>query len=215
MRDMWASAPASVQQALVAAWSFPGALERGGQRELIWVAETQAGTPAVIAGGILMRLGGDTRGVGLAALHQSIREGVARDRVLAIAMAPLGEPSFRTLIEKLADDAEPIVRVAALEKLARDPKQRAAAQEKLGHLAVSQQPGSKEAQWAMARTGDARVTRLLLTQAKSPEEQERQQAMRALLALDDYARAAFFMADPDVSLRTRTACEILAASALW
>lgn len=215
MRDMWATAPGPVLQSLVAAWSFPGTLERGGQRELLWVAETQPGAPAVIAGGILMRLGGGTRGAGLAALRKGIQEGVARDRVLAISMAPLQEPGFRALIEKLAETAEPTVRVAALAKLADDPKNKAKARKKLGELAVSEEPGADTARLAMARIGDARVTRLLLKQAKSPKLQQRQEAMRALLTLDDYARAAFFMADPDAGLRTRTACEILSASTRW
>lgn len=215
MRDLWTAAPQPVRQSLVAAWSFPGTLERGGRRELLWVAETQSGTPMVIAGGILTRLGGTTRGVGLAALRKAMQEGVARDRAMAIAMAPIAEPQFRSLVEELSEQAEPSVRVAALAKLATLPDHKDKAHKKLGEIAASDRPGSSEARDAMARLGDRRVIRLLLDQAKSPKLRARQDAMRALLSLDEYARAAFFLADPDAGLRTRTACEILAASVRW
>ncbi|MFW5740307.1 MAG: HEAT repeat domain-containing protein [Myxococcota bacterium] len=215
MRDLWSRAPLPVRQAIVAAWSFPGTLERGGQRELLWVAETQAGTPMVIAGGILVRLGKPTRGTGLAALRRAMQEGIARDRAMAIAMVPLDEPGFRELVGELAKEAEPAVRVAALAKLATDPKAGAEARKELGALAVSERPGADKARAAMARIGDDRVTKLLLKQAKSADERERREALAGFLALEDYARAAFFMADPDAGLRTRAACEILAASARW
>jgi len=214
MRDLWASAPSPVQQALVAAWSFPGTLERGGKRELVWVAETQSGAPMVIAGGILMRMGGETRGVGLAALRKAMQHGVARDRAMAIAMAPLSEPGMRELVQDLSEEAEPKVQVAALAKLAQS-SDGDEARKRLGEIAVSEEPGNREAQQAMARIGDARVTRLLLDHAKRADPKQRQEALRGFLALEDYARAAFFMADPKVALRTRAACEILAASARW
>ena len=54
--------------------------------------------------------------------------------------------------------------------------------------------------------------RLLLEDAKSPKIQIRLRAARSLLALDEAARAAFFLADPNVDVRTRMACELLIAS---
>lgn len=212
MRDMWATAPSPVQQALVAAWSFPGTLEAGGRRELTWVAETQSGAPAIIAGGILMRLGDPTRGTGIAALRSGMQNGVARDRALAIAMVPLGEPGIRELLEKLSKEAEPKVRVAALAKLAESSED---ASKRLGQIAASREPGADDAREAMARIGDRRVIKLLLEDAKSPNRQRRRAALQGFLALDEAARAAFFMADPDPGLRTAAACGILAASARW
>ncbi len=215
MRDMWGTSPRAVQQSLVAAWAFPGTLELGGQRQVLWVAETQSGAPSIIAGGILMRLGGEHRGAGLAALHKGMKDGAARDRAFAIAMAPLTEPGFLELVETLAEDGDPAVKVAALTKLSAHPKTGASAREKLGHLAVSDEPGAMEARTAMAAIGDARVTRLLLKQAKSPKRSEREAAMRSFVALQDVARAAFFLADPDPSLRMSTACGLLVASSGW
>ncbi len=215
MRDLWPLAPAPVQQALVSAWAFPGTMERGGLRQVLWVAETHTGTPAIIAGGILLRLGGETRGAGLAALRKAVQDGVARDRAFAIAMAPIQEPGWVEVLEKLGEEAEPSVRVAALEKLASYPKTAAAAREKLGRLAVSDRPGSAEARQAMARVGDRRVLRLLLQDAKSPKRPVRESAMRSFLALEDVARAAFFLADPDAGVRMGTACSLLSASSRW
>ena len=215
LRELWATAPEPVHQAIVASWSFPGMLERGGERELFWVAETKSGAPAIIAGGILMRLGGGSKGAGLAALHKGIQEGIPRDRALAIGMAPLNELGFRDLIKKAAQEAEPTVQVAALSRLARDPKERADALKKLGELAVSAGPAAANARDAMATLEDARATRLLLDAGKSQKAVERKNAARGLIALGNLAQAAFFMADADPGVRTQTACAILSASERW
>ncbi|MCU0694465.1 MAG: hypothetical protein MUF54_24035 [Polyangiaceae bacterium] len=215
LRDLWPAAADSARQAIVAAWSFPGMLEAGGRRELIWVAESEQGTPAIIAGGILIRVGGGARGPGLAALKKGMQTAVSRDRALATSMAPLDSPGFREVVKQAALELDPKVRVAALARLARDPAERNDALQSLGQLAVSDRPGADWAREAMARAGDLRVTRLLMQDGKSPVPAKRRQAATSLLALGDVARAAFFLADGDVSVRTQTACEILAASARW
>lgn len=68
LKDLYQSAPDPVRQEIVSAWSWPSMLEAGGKRELIAVAETKKGYPAIIAGGILVRLAPDTRGYGISAL---------------------------------------------------------------------------------------------------------------------------------------------------
>jgi hypothetical protein len=39
--------------------------------------------------------------------------------------------------------------------------------------------------------------------------------MRSFLALEDVARAAFFLSDPDAGVRMGTACSLLSASSRW
>lgn len=209
MRDLWPLAPAPARQALVSAWAFPGTMERRGLEQIRWVAETETGTPAIIAAGILYRYGESTRGVGAAMLRKAIQQGIARDRVFAIAMAPYREPQWLELLKETAEQAEPIVRVAALEKLASHPETAAMAREKLGHIAVSGQAGQHEARQSMARVGDRRVLRLLLQDAKSSKPSVRLSAMHSLLTLDEWARASFFLADPEPSARMHTACALL------
>jgi len=211
MRDMWALATPQVQQWLVASWGFPNALEHGGGRYVLWVAETQTGLPSIIAGGILMRIGGEMRGYGSAALFAGAQDGLATNRVLAIGMAPLQEEGWMELINKLSQEAEPVVRVAALEKLVTHPKTREQAKEKLHESAKSKGPESAEAKQAMARVGDRRVTGLLDVDAKSKDAAVRQATMRSFVALGDYARASVFLADPVVTVRLNTACTLLLA----
>jgi HEAT repeat protein len=158
-----------------------------------------------------MRLGGERKGAGLAALHKGMQAGSPRDRAFAISMAPIKENGFRELIEKLAEDAEPDVKIAALVKLSALAETSAEAKKKLGELAISKEPGFMEARAAMARIGDRRVIRLLLDQAKKPDPKVRESTMSSFMALDDLERAAFFLADPDPSLRMNTACSLLVA----
>lgn len=217
LKDLYQSAPDPVRQEIVSAWSWPSMLEAGGQRELIAVAETKKGYPAIIAGGILVRLSPDTRGYGISALMKQFDTGTARERALAITLIPLDDESARKAINKEADSKDPEVRIAALSKLARDKdaKQAKAALDALGTTAASDSPAAPKARAAMARLGDARVTALLLKDGQSPDASARKDAVRGLVDLNDIARAAMFLADGDVSVRMRTACEVLNASDRW
>ena len=211
MRDMWSMADSPIRQGLVNAWAHPKVLELGGLRHVMWVAETQTGIPSIIAGGVLLRLGGETKGVGSAALYKGAQDGSAHDRAFAIAMAPIEAPGWVELLEKLSEDAEPTVRIAALEKLASHPKTAASAKEKLEKIAVADLPESFDAKQAMARVRDQRAATLLLADANSSKLDVRESAMKAYVALEEYARAAFFLSDRDARLRMTAACTLLMA----
>jgi hypothetical protein len=215
LKDLWPHAPEPVRQAIVGAWAFPGLLEAGGRRELLLVAETAQGTAAILAGGILFRLGGEVRGAGAAALAKALEQGLARDRALAIHMTPLDDSHVREAVKKAAASREPEVQVAALGRLAREPSERAKALEALGGLAASSLPVAARAKEAMARLGDARVTALLVRDTLSREAATRFAAARGLVELGDLARAALLLADPEPDVRTRLSCEILLASERW
>lgn len=173
------------------------------------VAETETSNASVVAGGILLRLGGPDRGLGVAALMRALQSGEDSSRLLAIAMVPVSEPEVRNAVQRLAEQGEPRVKVAAVAKLATWHETKQDATNALGALAVSQAEAAKPARLAMARLGDRRVTRLLLDQAKSRDKQDREHAMNALVVLGDYQRAAFFLADPDANVRMGTACRLL------
>lgn len=232
MRDVWSSAPEAVRQSMVAAWSFPNTLETGGLDLIQWAAQTDSSLPAIVAGGILIRLGGDNRGIGIAALQRGVSNGVGSARTLAISMAPLSEPDLLEQIQKLADDPDPKNQLAALTKLAtftapatttvttsesnvengNDPtKTQKNAREKLGQIAVSHLPHAADARVAMARIKDRRVLRLLLEQAKSTDKALRITTMNAMVTVGDPQRAAFFLADPDADVRMNTACRLLSS----
>lgn len=211
LKDLWPQGSEAIRQAIVAAWAWPGMFEKGGIREIVWAAESEAGSCSIVAGGILLRQGGEQRGAGLAAITRAVQTGIARDRALAINMAPLDDPRVVELIQAASKEAEPAVKVAALERLARDPAYRAAALQTLGQVAVSKSAPAPLARAAMARLGDARVTALLLEDGKSTKPQERLSAGQSLADLGDWGRAAQFLADPDVDVRTRIACRLMIA----
>lgn len=214
LRDAWSQASAPLRQAIVAAWSFPGMLEQGGLRELRWAAESTEGTASIIAGGILTRLGGEVQGSGTAALLKAISVGTPQDRALAIAMAPLGNEQVFRAVQDASVEAEPKVRVAALSKLLSEPRTRARALEQLRAVAASGKPGAEEATDVLARAGDASVVPLLSKRAASPQAAERLRVADAWIAMGEFGRAAFFLADADARVRTGTACRILAAPGL-
>ncbi len=212
LKDLWPQASEPVRQAIVAAWGWPGVFEQGGLREIVWAAESQAGTSSIIAGGILLRDGAEHRGVGIAAIANAIQTGLARDRAFAINMAPLDDPHVLELVQAASKDTtEPNVQVAALERLARDPAHRASALQTLGQLAVSKSAAEPLARAAMARLGDRRVTTLLVQDGKSVNAADRLQAAESLVDLGDWGRAAQFLADQDVAVRTKTACRLMIA----
>ena len=215
LKDLLTNASDPVRQAIVVAWSWPGMLEAGGQRELVLIAETAKDESSVLAGGILLRLGPETRGVGISTLLKHIDGGAARVRSLAISLAPLDDPSVRQAVKKLSTAPDPEVKLAALTSLARDPAERAKALEAIGSMAASTLPIAARARAAMARLGDARVTALLLKDGESKVAEQRVDAVRGLIELGDIARAAMFLADADAGVRTRAACSILVASERW
>ncbi|MCL2825621.1 MAG: hypothetical protein FWD57_16635 [Polyangiaceae bacterium] len=145
---------------------------------MLWVADTLTGLPSIIAGGILMRIGGEMRGYGSTALFGGAQDRLATNRVLAIGMAPLRDEGWMELNPKLSKEAEPVVQIAAAEKLVTHPKTREQAKEKLHEIAKSKGPESAEAKQAMARVGDRRVTGLLDVDAKSKDATVRQATMR-------------------------------------
>ncbi len=215
LKDLWARGTEALRQGIVVAWSLPGMFEAGGDRELALVAQSTDGAPSVIAAGILMRRGGQNRGIGLSSIGKSIRSGLARDRTLAIAMADLDDVGLRDAVRRATSDKDPQVCVRAWARLADDPKERPRALEALMRVASVEGPASDAARDALARLGDPRVTKLLMDDASSSNPEVRAQVAASLIVVGDIGRAAFFLADPDDHVRLRTACTLITASARW
>lgn len=209
LKDLWPLAGESTRQGIVAAWGWTGAFSRGGLEQIVWAAETQEGTASLVAGGILMRHGGDSRGPGLAAVAKGMRSGAVKDRAFAVTLAPLDDARMLELLVTASKESEPKVQVAALERLAGDEKHRAKSLATLGQLSVAGGAASGFARAAMARLGDRRVTTLLVEDAKSSRPELRERAAQLLTELGDWGRAAQALADPDVDVRTRVACRLL------
>jgi hypothetical protein len=114
-----------------------------------------------------------------------------------------------------AKSPEPSVKVAALSRLAKLPEHKADALSQLGSLSVSKVAGVELARAAMARLHDLRVTSLLIEDSKSDSPETRAEAMNGFIELEDWGRVGLFLADADVRVRMRTACQLLNASEKW
>jgi hypothetical protein len=207
--DHWARADEVTRITIVEAWSMPAALRSGGDRKLVWAAETTRGLPALAAAQALVRLGGSTAPLGTALLARAINEGSAPERRLAIAVAPLADTDVRKSIQKASRSDDREVRVMALARLLDDPGTRSSAIMQLRDVAKGKDSPAVQARAALATAGDSSVSRQLIAQLGAPEAELRSQAALGLLSLGDYAHAASGLADDDPEVRTRVACSTL------
>jgi hypothetical protein len=208
LRDLYARADEGVRQSIVDAWGQSEAAASGGIRELVRVAESDRGAPSIEAGWVLLRFAReqDAAAIGTRALLRGMGDGLARDRVLAIMEAPAADAQVGAALGNAARSTDPAVRIAALARLAESNVTRAKAQSELGAMAKA---GSKQALYALARTGDHWAARGVATDLSSPDRETRLAAARVLIGVGDLASAADLLADPDPHVRMTTACALL------
>jgi hypothetical protein len=163
-----------------------------------------------------------------AALTRAIASGSRRNRLHALAIAPLvpkpGEPAsvvagMIAAVETASQDEDPDVRVSALARLTSDLANgvdRSDAVKRLETLGrpTSDEPLASEARLALARAGDARIQGWIEEDLAAKDARVRLAAVDALVALGRGSRGAPVLADPDVSVRTRGACALLLAARL-
>jgi hypothetical protein len=211
LRDRYETADEGLRQSIVDAWSRPPLAKAGGLRELVFVAENQRGAYAVEAGAQLLQMGGEppTRAIGQRALLRAIRDGLSRDRVLAIGRAPIAERDVVQALREAARDADVPVKVAALKRLTDVAETRIEAWSLLRKLADG---GAREALFALARAGDpAAVERVSKQLTSTTDVEARLSAMNVLLAAGRFATAADLLADANAGVRMRASCAVLAA----
>jgi hypothetical protein len=212
LRDRWATAGEAERQAIVQAWAARRSIDVGGREQLRW-ALFQPGTPALLAATVLARAGGAEKADAEGVLLRAIHAGVSRERVFAIARAPLGAPSVRAALESVARDADEAVVVAALaRRLAIDgltAATRRAVLARLLELAGGATAPAVSAKGALARARAYEAIPLLEREARAPEARVRSAAGVSLAVLGEPRRAAPLLADPDASVRLTVACAIL------
>lgn len=208
LRDRWATADEGLREIIVDAWGSRASGADGGLREILSVAETEHGAPAIEAGLVLLggRPGEREKAAGLAAVLAGIKDGLERDRKFAISMAPLDYAQLKDAIDRACSAAPPSVRTSACARLSEIPASRTQA---IASLQAIAQAGSKEAVFALAQAGDRSVLPKLLPEAASAEKRTRILALRALVDLGEIGRAAQLLADPDALVRMTTACALL------
>jgi hypothetical protein len=208
LRDLWERAEEDVRLSILGAFATRATFAAGGREALLQKAETTRGVAAVAAAGELLRVDPGYRDNAIALLIRALAEGDADERRLAVLLVPLDHSASVDALRKTGE-ADPDVRVAALEKLASLPAERSRALAELEKLA-KRSSASEAASLALARSGDASVIAKFRADLASKDEFRREAAGRALLALGDYASAATLLGDGSADVRVATACTILA-----
>jgi hypothetical protein len=224
LKDLWPAADEPLRRAIVDAWGAPRDRDAGGRAELVWAVETQKGAPAIAAATSLAVDPAATpndRGEAIAALVRAIGSGLARDRIDAIADAPLGLAEGEAIVKSEGDPDDSVALAALARRLEATPEQggppkgspeRTTAVTRL--LAVASSGTGAQARWAgdaLARAGATEVLPLLERGLTSADPVVRAAAGASLARLGKLSRAAFLLADADPHVRTATACAILSA----
>ena len=215
LRDLWANADDGVREDIAIAWAAPETYAHGGRESLRVLVASKTG-PGVIAGAsAVARVAPNDRelresAVGL--LVRSIATAPRRDRLFAIAVAPIGEADVLSALRKAAHEDDVETKVSAFARLLESAPDHAEAQQSLETLAGQSYGAlSGRARFALASGGDLRIQAWIEADLAATDPHTRLSAVGALAALGRSARGALLLADPDPSVRAIAACTLLSA----
>jgi hypothetical protein len=212
LKDLWARADETGRLALVAGLSAPNAFSAGGAAELRRLVESGPSLPGVAAAAVLVQRGDpEQRGIALSVLRAAILKGDEKEQKAALRVAPLSDSEILAAVIETSKSPDSLVRVAALSRLTTVKNKRKEALTALLALADGGEDAAAEARSALASAGDGRVAPALVKQLEAPTPQARQRAALDLIRLGEIPRAAVELTDPDVNVRLRIACSMLAA----
>jgi hypothetical protein len=237
MNDLWPRSDEDLRVALVHAWAASSRRPDADGKRVACGAEPDQ-QPPCLARQKLIRLSQSDGGMaGLIAalelLHDSkppesdsaeqhaaavverrMDDAPARQRVEAIASAPL---SWAHLAEAVAESREahdPRVEAAALARsLELESDERKAALARLRELATKKTLAAEAARAALVEARDGEAASLIAQRGKSPSAVERSLVAQQLARLGAYAAAMRFLGDRDARVRSAAACAILAEPA--
>ncbi len=211
LKDLWARADPQERITVVDAWSMARSLEAGGERELVWAAETSGSLPALAAAEALVRTGSRSAEVGLGVLVRGAGDGSWTERTLALRVLPLEESRGLDAVVLASEDEDVAVRVVALARLATHPRLGAGAAVSQRELAEGTDDVARRARAALAAAGDRAATVGLARDLGSTSPAERISGAVGLFRLGDYPAAAAALADENPRVRLQVACAMLAA----
>jgi hypothetical protein len=219
LQDLWVGADEPLREDIAAAWATPAVFAAGG-REALRTLLAAGNGPGVLAGaGAILRTvparderDAEVVSFATAVLARAIGSAVRRDRLHAIAVAPVVSAKLLEAIRKASTDDDSAVRLGALSRLTEVKADRQRAIDALEAMAQSNAPETRSrARLALASAGDARVQAWLVADLADADPQRRLSAASALGMLGVAGRGAPLLADPDPSIRTRAACSVLLA----
>jgi hypothetical protein len=218
LRDLWVNADDPLREDIARAWATPGLFDAGGREELRVLLSQGHGSPAIDGAAALLGAGAraghapdrELDASARALLSRTIEAGSERDRLHAIAIAPL-DGVILASIRAASRDADVQVAASALARLTESAPDRAASITALEALAGQKDRSAvaSRARLALATAGDLRVQAWLEADLAAPEPSARLSAADALAALGRSARAAPLLVDPDASVRVRAACTLI------
>lgn len=206
--DLWERAEEDRRLSIVEAWSFRQSFKAGGRAELLRIAESGRGIPAVSAAITLLRVDPSSAGLAKTLLARAISESPSDEQLLAVGAVPL-EPPLLEALRKASRDADPIVRIAALERLLEVPAEQGRAIAQLRNEAGKSAAAPEAARAALARAKDPSVGPELRKALASGDRRRRTDAGMSLLDLGDYGSAATLLGDGEANVRLAIACRIL------
>jgi HEAT repeat protein len=211
LRDRFSTADETLRQSIVDAWKSLAAPGDGGMREVVSVAQSDHGSPAIEAGLALLagKPNDEQKASGLRAVLAGIEDGLERDRTFAISAAPLAHPELAGAVDRACAKAPMSVRVAACGRLIEIPSARARALTSLREIAGE---GSEQALFALARAGDRAAAAKVVALIGKPDKRTRLEAARVLVDIGAIGQAAQLLADPDLHVRMTMSCTLLLAT---
>jgi hypothetical protein len=219
LHDLWQNADDALREDIAHAYVAANIAAAGGAEELRVLLAAKHG-PGVLSAAafVLMRVGmsvdAETRSSAVAILVRTIDEAPRRERLLAIAMAPLSNGDVRAAVKRAAEETNDLeTRESALSKLLEITSEHEAAKRALMAFASpsTEEHVARRARLALAADGELAVQGWIEADLKSADPSTRLLAASALASLHRVARAAPLLADPDAHVRTSAACTVLAA----
>jgi hypothetical protein len=216
LRDLWANADDGMREDIAVAWASPDTYAHGGRESLRVLVASKTG-PGVIAGASAAARSApkdrELRELAIGLLVRSIASAPRRDRLHAIAVAPLGEAEVLGAMRKAAHEDEVETKVSAFARLLESAPDHAEALQSLETMAGQNYGAlSGRARFALATAGDLRIQAWIEADLSASDPPTRLSAVGALAALGRSARGALLLADPDPSVRATTACILLSAT---
>ncbi len=215
LRDLWTNADTGLRRSVAIAWGYPKTFAAGGETELVWAAENDAGEGALAAALQLAKpnvpASADDRAIALGVLVRAIKLGTRESRIAIISAAP-SEPEVLDAVRVASDDSDPGIAVAAWTRLYADgtKSEQSRAKEKLYEHAKADGIEALLAREVLAFASDKRVEPLLNTSLTASSAATRAGGARGFVALGESQRAALLLADKDGSFRLEVACAMLA-----
>jgi len=224
LRDLWAGGDEALREDVALAYASPHIAASGGAEALRVLLAAGHGAGAVSAAGLVLRRGlppsaavfdDDTRKSAVAVLVHAIEDEPRRERMLALATAPLSEPDLLAAVKKASHaDSDRELQETALERLLDVPAEKEAAKKALLPYASPDSPErlARAARMALAAAGERSIQAWIEADLKAPSPSAKLLAARALASLGRASRAAPLLADPDATVRLGAVCTLVRAA---